>query len=28
LFFELLRETSADFNNYWHATSRNLMQMT
>jgi len=29
LLFELLRETLADFNNFWHATSwRNLTQMT
>jgi len=29
LFFEQLRETLADFNNFWHATSgKNLMQMT
>jgi len=29
LFFEQLRETLADFNNFWHTTSKkNVMQMT
>jgi len=29
LFFELLCETSANYNNFWHATSvKNLTQVT